>query len=74
MVSEAYRVISFELFIVLFVLLGCEFVIATPGRLIDFLESGKTNLRRCTYLVSHNDIIASSCLRPLIMTPLYFRY
>uniref|UniRef100_A0A3Q3Q4B4 RNA helicase n=1 Tax=Monopterus albus TaxID=43700 RepID=A0A3Q3Q4B4_MONAL len=25
--------------------------IATPGRLIDFLESGKTNLRRCTYLV-----------------------
>ena len=30
---------------------GCEVVIATPGRLIDFLESGKTNLRRCTYLV-----------------------
>jgi superfamily II DNA/RNA helicase len=30
---------------------GCEIVIATPGRLIDFLESGKTNLRRCTYLV-----------------------
>ena len=28
-----------------------EIVIATPGRLIDFLESGKTNLRRCTYLV-----------------------
>uniref|UniRef100_A0A6Q2XJM2 RNA helicase n=1 Tax=Esox lucius TaxID=8010 RepID=A0A6Q2XJM2_ESOLU len=25
--------------------------IATPGRLIDFLEVGKTNLRRCTYLV-----------------------
>uniref|UniRef100_A0A8C0IYP1 RNA helicase n=1 Tax=Chelonoidis abingdonii TaxID=106734 RepID=A0A8C0IYP1_CHEAB len=25
--------------------------IATPGRLIDFLEAGKTNLRRCTYLV-----------------------
>ena len=25
-------------------------VIATPGRLIDFLESG-TNLRRVTYLV-----------------------
>ena len=23
---------------------------ATPGRLIDFLEMGKTNLRRCTYL------------------------
>ncbi len=31
---------------------GCEIVIATPGRLIDFLESGKTNLRRCTVSVS----------------------
>ncbi|XP_059474898.1 uncharacterized protein LOC132196349 [Neocloeon triangulifer] len=30
---------------------GVEIVIATPGRLIDFLECGKTNLRRCTYLV-----------------------
>eukprot|EP00095_Tigriopus_kingsejongensis_P006831 snap_masked-scaffold82_size396747-processed-gene-2.7 protein:Tk06831 transcript:snap_masked-scaffold82_size396747-processed-gene-2.7-mRNA-1 annotation:"hypothetical protein DAPPUDRAFT_213150" len=30
---------------------GCEVVIATPGRLIDFLEMGKTNLRRTTYLV-----------------------
>lgn len=30
---------------------GCEIVIATPGRLIDFLESGQTNLNRCTYLV-----------------------
>lgn len=30
---------------------GVEIVIATPGRLIDFLESGKTNLSRCTYLV-----------------------
>lgn len=26
-------------------------MIATPGRLIDMLESGKTNLRRVTYLV-----------------------
>lgn len=31
---------------------GVEICIATPGRLIDFLESGKTNLKRCTYLVS----------------------
>lgn len=31
---------------------GCEICIATPGRLIDFLEAGKTNLRRCTFLVS----------------------
>ena len=30
---------------------GCEIVIATPGRLIDMLESGKLNLRRVTYLV-----------------------
>ncbi|MGH0186052.1 UNVERIFIED_CONTAM: hypothetical protein FKN15_024769 [Acipenser sinensis] len=30
---------------------GVEICIATPGRLIDFLEVGKTNLRRCTYLV-----------------------
>jgi ATP-dependent RNA helicase DDX5/DBP2 len=28
-----------------------EVCIATPGRLIDMLESGKTNLRRVTYLV-----------------------
>jgi superfamily II DNA/RNA helicase len=31
---------------------GVEICIATPGRLIDFLEAGKTNMRRCTYLVS----------------------
>ncbi|ELU40425.1 RNA helicase [Rhizoctonia solani AG-1 IA] len=30
---------------------GVEIVIATPGRLIDMLETGKTNLRRITYLV-----------------------
>ncbi|CAB3222068.1 unnamed protein product [Arctia plantaginis] len=30
---------------------GVEIVIATPGRLIDFLEKETTNLRRCTYLV-----------------------
>lgn len=30
---------------------GVEIMIATPGRLIDFLEAGQTNLRRCTYLV-----------------------
>lgn len=32
-------------------ILGAEICIATPGRLIDFLEAGKTNLRRTTYLV-----------------------
>ncbi|XP_073836689.1 ATP-dependent RNA helicase p62-like [Musca autumnalis] len=30
---------------------GVEMVIATPGRLLDFLSSGTTNMRRCTYLV-----------------------
>lgn len=30
---------------------GSEIVIATPGRLIDMLEIGKTNLKRVTYLV-----------------------
>ncbi|XP_066148051.1 ATP-dependent RNA helicase p62 isoform X2 [Euwallacea fornicatus] len=30
---------------------GVEICIATPGRLIDFLEKGATNLERCTYLV-----------------------
>ena len=30
---------------------GVEIVIATPGRLIDHLEAGNTNLKRVTYLV-----------------------
>ncbi|XP_014671391.1 PREDICTED: probable ATP-dependent RNA helicase DDX5 isoform X3 [Priapulus caudatus] len=30
---------------------GVEVIVATPGRLLDFLEAGKTNLRRTTYLV-----------------------
>ena len=30
---------------------GVEIVIATPGRLINVLETQKTNLRRITYLV-----------------------
>nr|XP_018916161.1 PREDICTED: DEAD-box ATP-dependent RNA helicase 20-like [Bemisia tabaci] len=30
---------------------GVEIVIATPGRLLDFLEHGTFNLSRCTYLV-----------------------
>ena len=32
-------------------IVGAEICIATPGRLIDFLEAGKVNLSRCTYLV-----------------------
>lgn len=30
---------------------GVEIVIATPGRLLDFLSSNTTNMNRCTYLV-----------------------
>jgi superfamily II DNA/RNA helicase len=30
---------------------GVEILVATPGRLLDFLDFGQTNLRRCTYLV-----------------------
>lgn len=30
---------------------GVDVIIATPGRLLDFLENSTTNLRRCTYLV-----------------------
>ena len=30
---------------------GVEIVIATPGRLLDFLEGTQTNLMRTTYLV-----------------------
>ncbi len=30
---------------------GVEVIIATPGRLLDFLEARTTNLRRVTYLV-----------------------
>ena len=31
--------------------MGKEIVIATPGRLIDHLQAGSTNLKRVTYLV-----------------------
>merc|ERR1719145_241696 len=30
---------------------GSEIVVATPGRMLDFLENGVTNLKRVTYLV-----------------------
>lgn len=30
---------------------GIHVCVATPGRLLDFLESDVTNLRRCSYLV-----------------------
>lgn len=35
---------------------GVEIVIATPGRLLDFLERGTTNLKRCTYLGKFSDL------------------
>ena len=43
-------------------LAGCEIVIATPGRLIDFLDSGKTNMKRCSYLVSRQLFILPSII------------
>ena len=30
---------------------GVEILVATPGRLVDFLDTNVTNLRRVTYLV-----------------------
>ena len=30
---------------------GAEILIATPGRLIDFMDTNVTNVRRVTYLV-----------------------
>jgi len=30
---------------------GVDIVVATPGRLLDFLEAGTTNMHRCTFLV-----------------------
>ncbi len=48
---------------------GCEICIATPGRLIDFLESSKTNLKRCTYLVS-----TSILLRCILVHSMLSRY
>ena len=32
-------------------LLCLDMIVATPGRSMDFLESGDTNMRRVTYLV-----------------------
>ncbi|EYC14005.1 hypothetical protein Y032_0042g659 [Ancylostoma ceylanicum] len=30
---------------------GVDIVVATPGRLLDFLDNGTTNMKRCSYLV-----------------------
>ncbi|KAF8382271.1 ddx-17 [Pristionchus pacificus] len=30
---------------------GVDVIVATPGRLLDFIEAGTTNLRRCSFLV-----------------------
>lgn len=31
--------------------MGCEIVVATPGRLLDFMNEGIVNLQRCSFLV-----------------------
>ena len=38
---------------------GVDILIGTPGRLIDMLEMGVTNLRRVTYLVCTNSIFGA---------------
>ena len=49
---------------------GVEIVIATPGRLIDFLERGTTNLRRVTYLVlDEADRMLDMGFEPQVSTP-----
>jgi len=30
---------------------GCDILIATPGRLLDFVKQGEVDLRRCTFFV-----------------------
>lgn len=47
----AVAAMSLFYYFILFFCSGVEIVIATPGRLIDMLESHNTNLRRVTYLV-----------------------
>ena len=46
-----YVTVTHRFYLCMFAFTGAEICIATPGRLIDFLESNRTNLRRCTYLV-----------------------
>lgn len=36
---------------IIYMVLGVDILIATPGRLMDFLQARTTNLRRVTYLV-----------------------
>lgn len=51
-ICACWHIISvFNIPCAMFLLVGVEIVIATPGRLIDMLEAGTTNLRRVTYLV-----------------------
>lgn len=45
---------------------GSEIVVATPGRLIDMLESGKISLRRVTYLVMDEAVSSGSSFRSTI--------
>lgn len=49
--QRQHRFCTAQLIVLFISPIGVEICIATPGRLIDFLEAGKTNLRRCTYLV-----------------------
>ena len=45
---------------------GVEICIATPGRLIDFLDENKTNMLRCTFLVSVVDDSVNPLNEPVV--------
>lgn len=36
---------------------GCDIVVATPGRLIDLMNSSDINLRHCSYVVLDEGIV-----------------
>lgn len=43
--------LEFHFILILYFYPGSEIIIATPGRLIDILDAGKLNMKRCTFLV-----------------------
>ncbi|KAH6939648.1 hypothetical protein HPB50_020249 [Hyalomma asiaticum] len=46
--------------------LGCEIVIATPGRLIDVLENRYLVLSRCTYIVLDETVMFTATMPPAV--------
>lgn len=52
---------------------GCELIVATPGRLIDLLETGALNLHRVSYLVLDEGKNVESWHRASTNQILYFQ-